>query len=137
YGLGRTYRVLLDLLTVKFLSTYATKPLYLFGRFAMAIFGLAGLLATIMTVLRITSGFFFVNSPLLVLTAVLILIGSQTIFMGLLAEINMRTYHESQQKPTYVVRHRLGFQLVPLPEQVEEAVQAPASMVAAAFEVVA
>jgi glycosyltransferase involved in cell wall biosynthesis len=136
YGLGRIYRVILDLLTVKFLSSYATKPLYLFGRFALAIFSLAGLLAAIMIVLRITSGFFFVNSPLLVVTAVLVLIGSQTILMGLLAEINMRTYHESQHKPTYVVRQRLGFQLVPVPQRVEEPVQSPLPKIVAA-EVVA
>ena len=128
YGLGRIYRVILDLLTVKFLSSYATKPLYLFGRFALAIFGLAGLLATVMVVLRFTSGFFFVNSPLLIVTAVLVLIGSQTILMGLLAETNMRTYHESQRKPTYVVRHRIGFPLpaiVDAGERVSEAVQPP------------
>ena len=127
YGLGRIYRVILDLLTVKFLGSYATKPLYLFGRFSLAIFSLAGLLATIMLLLRIVSGFFFVNSLLLIVTGVLVLIGSQTILMGLLAEINMRTYHESQRKPTYVVRQRLGFQLMPLPQCVEETVQPPAN----------
>ncbi|HLG71508.1 MAG TPA: glycosyltransferase family 2 protein [Chloroflexota bacterium] len=115
YGLGRIYRVLLDLLTVKFLSSYATKPLYLFGRFALGIFGLAGVLAAVMLALRIVDGFFFVNSPLLIVTAVLVLIGSQTILLGLLAEMNMRTYHESQAKPTYVVRRRLGFELAPVP----------------------
>lgn len=122
YGIGRVYRVLLDLLTVKFLSSYATKPLYMFGRFALAIFGLAALLATVMVVLRIVSAFFFVNSPLLIVTAVLALIGSQTILMGLLAEINMRTYHESQRKPTYVVRHRIGFPPPTLPERNEHMV---------------
>ncbi|MHB8621040.1 MAG: glycosyltransferase family 2 protein [Chloroflexota bacterium] len=109
YGLGRIYRVLLDLLTVKFLTTYATKPLYLFGRVAISIFGLAMALVVVMVVQRIALGFFFVNSPLMLVTAVLVLISAQTILMGLLAEINMRTYHESQHKPTYVIRWRLGF----------------------------
>jgi glycosyltransferase involved in cell wall biosynthesis len=104
YGLGRIFRVLMDLLTVKFLTTYATKPLYLFGRFALCIFSLAGLLAVTMVVQRFGSGFFFVNSPLLIVTAMLMIIGSQTILMGLLAELGMRTYHESQQKLTYIIR---------------------------------
>src|SRR6185437_11712348 len=67
YGLGRIYRVLLDLVTVKFLSAYATKPLYFFGRFALSLFGLAGLCVLAMIVLRFFEGFFFVNSPLLML----------------------------------------------------------------------
>jgi len=104
YGLSRIFRVLLDLLTVKFLTTYATKPLYLFGRFALWIFALAGLLALTMVVQRVATGFFFVNSPLLTVTAMLMVIGSQTILMGLLAELGMRTYHESQQKSTYIIR---------------------------------
>jgi len=110
YGMSRIYRVALDLLTVKFLSTYATKPLYLFGRFALALLGLAFICFAAMVVLRITAGFFFVNSPLFLLTAVLLILASQTVLFGLLGEITMRTYHESQQKPTYTVRHVVGLQ---------------------------
>jgi len=110
YGMSRIYRVALDLLTVKFLSTYATKPLYLFGRFALALLGLAFICFAAMVDLRITAGFFFVNSPLFLLTAVLLILASQTVLFGLLGEITMRTYHESQQKPTYTVRHVVGLQ---------------------------
>jgi glycosyltransferase involved in cell wall biosynthesis len=110
YGISRIYRVALDLLTVKFLSTYATKPLYLFGRFALALLALAFMCFAAMVVLRITAGFFFVNSPLLLLTAVLFILASQTVLFGLLGEITMRTYHESQQKPTYTVRNVVGLQ---------------------------
>jgi glycosyltransferase involved in cell wall biosynthesis len=104
YGLARTLKVVLDLLTVKFLGSYSTKPIYIFG-------GL-GFISMILSVLSIVvagfdkfiNGVSLIQSPLLLLSAMLFIVGVQLILMGLLAEIGVRTYHESQTKPTYVVR---------------------------------
>lgn len=104
YGLERTVKVVLDLFTVKFLVSYASKPIYLFG-------GAGGLLmlisAAIMSYLVIRRIFFLVgiaNSPLLQISAMFFILGFQSILMGLIAELLVRTYHESQRKPTYRIR---------------------------------
>lgn len=105
YGISRTFRVVLDLLTVKFFLGYAKRPLHMFGMLGMLSGGLGGLLLTILTVQRL---FFHVplgNRPILLLAVMLVLIGLQFICFGLLAEILVRTYHESQQKKTYSVRN--------------------------------
>jgi glycosyltransferase involved in cell wall biosynthesis len=109
YGLGRTWKVILDLITVKFLGSFSTKPIYIFG-------GLGGLttLGAIFCVLLMLYQKFFTSShlsmnrnPLLILTAVLMIATVQFILMGLLAELQVRTYHESQNRPTYVIREIL------------------------------
>lgn len=104
YGLERTAKVVLDLFTVKFLVSYASKPIYLFG-------GAGGLLmiisAVIMFYLSVRRLFFSVsigNSPLLQMSAMFFILGFQSILMGLIAELLVRTYHESQRKPTYRIR---------------------------------
>jgi len=104
YGLERTAKVVLDLFTVKFLVSYASKPIYLFG-------GAGGLLmivsAVIMFYLSVRRVFFSVsiaNSPLLQISAMFFILGFQSILMGLIAELLVRTYHESQRKPTYRIR---------------------------------
>ena len=105
YGLTRTLRVLLDLITVKFLAGYSTKPIYAFG-FVGILLGLASLLsvgaavgqAVLPPYVRIH------NNPLTLLGAILIVLAIQIILMGLLAEIIMRTYYESQGKRTYMIR---------------------------------
>ena len=104
YGLERTAKVVLDLFTVKFLVSYASKPIYLFG-------GAGGLLmivsAVIMFYLSVRRLFFSVsiaNSPLLQISAMFLILGFQSILMGLIAELLVRTYHESQRKPTYRIR---------------------------------
>ncbi len=108
YGLTRTLRVILDLLTVKFLSGYATRPGHLFGLLGL----LAMLAGTIITgYLGIQRLFFYVelgDRPLLLLGILLVIIGVQFITIGLLGEILVRTYHESQGKPIYVVKEILG-----------------------------
>lgn len=104
YGIARTVKVLLDLMTVKFLGSYSTKPTYVFGSMGVAALVL-GLLSGITVVCRkLFQDHSMIESPLLLLTAMLFIIGVQLILMGFLAEIAVRTYHESQSKPTYVIR---------------------------------
>jgi glycosyltransferase involved in cell wall biosynthesis len=105
YGFSRTLRVVLDLITVKMLGTYSTKPIYLFGFMGFALWGLATLAAAVVIVQKITPPYPYAhNNPLLLLAIFLGTLGMQFILMGLLAELVIRTYHESQGKPTYVVR---------------------------------
>jgi glycosyltransferase involved in cell wall biosynthesis len=110
YGLARTLKVVLDLITVKFLGSFSTKPIYVFGGLGV-LSGLAGILSG----LAVLYQKFFSHShlamnrnPLLTLTAMLITATIQFILMGLLAEMLVRTYHESQNRPTYVIKEVLG-----------------------------
>src|SRR5581483_11285563 len=108
YGIGRTTKVVLDLLTLKFLSTYSTKPIYLFGGLGFGCWGL-GLLALVVSVAqRFVDGTRINRNPLFTIGLILGLVGLQFILMGLLAELMIRIYHESQDKPTYVVRDYAG-----------------------------
>jgi glycosyltransferase involved in cell wall biosynthesis len=104
YGLGRTVRVLLDLLTVKFLMSYGTRPIQVFGLIGLVVGGAGTLLAAILSYERIVLGMPLANRPILLLAILLILVGVQFVFNGLLAEMQVRTYHESQRKPIYIVR---------------------------------
>jgi len=108
YGIGRTMRVILDLMTVKFLLSYSTRPLQIFGLIGIpmgvvgtAILGYLG----IMRILGLTS--LNERMPLVTLGMLLVFIGLQFITLGLIAELQSRTYHESQNKPVYVVRRVL------------------------------
>jgi len=107
YGLGRTWKVILDLITVKFLGSFSTKPIYIFGGLGglMALF--AFLLGLMVISQKVNAGVDMSGNPLLLLTAVLFLTTIQFILMGLLAELLVRTYHESQNRPTYVIREIL------------------------------
>lgn len=104
YGIGRTGKVLLDLMTVKFLGTYATKPIYLFGGFGLTCLFLGFLTFVWMLYLKYGEGLSMILTPLPVLTAMLEILGVQFLMMGLLAELVVRTYHESQRKKIYVLR---------------------------------
>jgi glycosyltransferase involved in cell wall biosynthesis len=110
YGITRTLRVVLDLMTVKFLSSYKTRPLQMFGSVGGAM-GLAGLLMMgwlagirLMGMLGFMPDESIGNRPMLIVGAILVLGGLNMIMTGLLAEMQSRTYHESQDKPTYVIR---------------------------------
>ncbi len=109
YGLGRITKVVLDLITVKFLGSYSTKPIYVFGGLG----GLSALGAFMVGLIVLYQKFMAARpiamnrNPLLILTAVLILATIQFILMGLIAELLVRTYHESQSRPTYVIREIL------------------------------
>jgi glycosyltransferase involved in cell wall biosynthesis len=122
YGISRTIRVILDLLTVKFLLSYSTRPLQIFGLFglAMVVPGvlITGYLAFIKAVLGQSIG----NRPLLLFGILLVSTGVQLLTLGLLAELQARTYHESQDKPTYVIREiRESPVLAPAPREYHRA----------------
>ncbi|MFL5733732.1 MAG: glycosyltransferase family 2 protein, partial [Chloroflexia bacterium] len=104
YGLARTIKVVLDLLTVKFLGSYSTKPIYVFGGLGLSSISLSLVSLTLALLDKFVNGVSLIQSPLLLLAAMLFIIGVELILMGFLAEISVRTYHESQAKPTYVVR---------------------------------
>jgi glycosyltransferase involved in cell wall biosynthesis len=111
YGISRTIRVVLDLMTVKFLSTYSTRPLQMFGGIGLAM-GFAGtVICAYMAYLKIVYNPGIANRPLLLLGALLILVGINLVMMGLLGEMQARTYHESQNKPIYVIREILETEL--------------------------
>ena len=103
YGIARTFRVVLDLMTVKFLSSYKTRPLQMFGSIGLTM-GTLGLLMCAWVIYQRFFGFQSANRPLFIVGAFLVLGGLQMITSGLQAEMISRTYHESQDKPTYVIR---------------------------------
>jgi len=108
YGISRTLRVVLDLMTVKFLLTYSTKPIQLFGKWGVYTL-LAGCLSGGATLyMKIFENVSMNRNPLLILTAFLLFMGIQFIVLGLLGELNARTYFESQGKPIYVIRDRVN-----------------------------
>ena len=109
YGLSRTLKVVFDLMTIKFMASYQTKPIYVFGSFGMLAF-LISLLAGLYAVfLKLFHRADFVQTPLPILAIVMFAVGIQFLLMGLLAEMLVRTYHESQAKSIYAVRERMGF----------------------------
>ncbi len=104
YGLERTAKVMLDLVTVKFLSSYANKPIYLFGGTGFVLIVIAALLLFYLFVRRVFIGVSVLGSPLFQVSTMVSILGFQSILMGLIAELLVRTYHESQGKPTYTVK---------------------------------
>ncbi len=108
YGLDRTLKVILDLFTVKFLLNYSHKPMRLFGGVGMLLFSGGGILLFYLFIRRTFGGVPVLGSPLFQLGVMLFIMGSQSILMGLIAELLARTYHESQSKPTYTIRTVLG-----------------------------
>ena len=107
YGLLRTFRVILDLLTVKFLLSYATRPLHIFGLAGLLSGAIGFLMALYLSVQKALYGVDIGGRPLLLLAVLLIVIGCQFIIMGLLGEMLARTYHESQNKPIYAIKEIL------------------------------
>jgi glycosyltransferase involved in cell wall biosynthesis len=107
YGLSRTFKVILDLITVKFLVSFSTKPIYIFGGLGMmTIFG-SVVCGLIVIYQKLFSNFSMNRNALFYLTVLLIIASIQFVLMGLLAEMLVRTYHESQNRPTYVIKEIL------------------------------
>ena len=104
YGISRTIRVILDLITVKFLLSYSTRPLQIFGLVGMTMGLVGGGVALWLAYLKIVEQQGIGDRPLLLLAILLIFTGFQFITIGLLAELQARTYHESQSKPIYMIR---------------------------------
>jgi hypothetical protein len=107
YGLSRTIRVVLDLLTVKFLLSYSTRPLQMFGLIGLVLAGSGFVITAWLAVQRLFFQQAIGDRPLLLLGILLLFLGVQFVTLGLLAELQTRTYHESQDKPTYVIREIL------------------------------
>jgi glycosyltransferase involved in cell wall biosynthesis len=104
YGIGRTIRVVLDLATVKFLLSYSTRPLQIFGLIGLLTGGVGAIITAYLAYIRLFTSQGIGDRPLLLLGVMLIFIGVQLVTFGLLAEVMARTYYESQDKPTYVIR---------------------------------
>jgi glycosyltransferase involved in cell wall biosynthesis len=107
YGISRTVRVVLDLLTVKFLLSYSTRPLQIFGLVGFAMMAPGALVIGWLAYVKLIENQAIGNRPLLLFGILLFLTGLQFVTLGLLAELQARTYHESQNKPIYVVREIL------------------------------
>jgi glycosyltransferase involved in cell wall biosynthesis len=108
YGLERVVPVILDLINVKFLVSYSTRPIQVFGKVGIASF-LAGFLFLALTVfMKYFAGYNITGNPFFILSALCVLVGFQFICIGLLGEITIRTYYELHEKPTYVVRERFN-----------------------------
>lgn len=108
YGLERTTKVILDLMTVKFLSSYGSKPNYLFGGLGLIMMAISFALVIFLVINRLVAGEHIVRSPLLQMSVMLFMLGVQSILLGLIAELLVRTYHESQKKATYTIRKLLN-----------------------------
>lgn len=108
YGISRTIRVLLDLITVKFLLSFSTKPLQFFGPVGLLSSAGGFLISLYLSMEKFIRGRDIGGRPLLLLGALLIIVGIQFIGMGLLGELLVRVYHETQKKPIYVVKTVLG-----------------------------
>ena len=104
YGLSRTFSVILDLLTLKFFGSFISNPLRVFGGFGLVLMGLSFLVGFIMIFQKFYYGLSLIQTPLLLLSSMLFILGFFCILQGFTAELLIRTYHESQGKPTYIVR---------------------------------
>jgi len=111
YGLGRTFRVLMDLLTIFFMKRFLTRPMHVFGWFGLLSMLLGVATGLYLTFIKFALGESIGDRPLLFLTVVLFLTGVQLFSFGLLAELLMRTYHESQKRPIYRIREIVGAKL--------------------------
>lgn len=105
YGLERIIKVVLDLFTVKFLSGYVNKPIYLFGGFGMSLMSLSSFGFLYLAYRKFYLNLSTFDSPFLILSVMFFILGVQSVLLGLIAEIVVRTYHESQSKPIYNVRY--------------------------------
>jgi len=104
YGLTRTLKVILDLLTVKFLISFSNKPIYLFGGTGIILMVVSLAIFAFLLLRRIWVGISVTTSPFFQMGSMFFILGFQSILMGLIAEMLVRTYHESQRKPTYNIR---------------------------------
>ena len=108
YGISRTIRVILDLITVRFLLSYSTRPIQIFGGLGLLSFGVGALLGVYLSFVKLALGQDIGSRPLLLLAVLLMLVGVQLVSMGLLGELVVRTYYEAQGKPIYTVREVLA-----------------------------
>jgi glycosyltransferase involved in cell wall biosynthesis len=110
YGLKRTLKVLLDLTTVWFLRRYETKPVYVFGGLGMGAFAIGGVLCALVLAEKIHDQVYVHRNPLFIIAITCFLAGAQFLGTGMLSEVMMRTYFESQSKTAYRISERVGFE---------------------------
>ena len=118
YGLSRTFKVVLDLMVVKFLASFATKPVYVFGGFGLLSFACAAAAFLWALYYKVAGLKDFVETPLPLVTVMFTLVGALSLLMGLLAELVVRTYYESQDKRPYLIAEELNRPEKPLPRAV-------------------
>lgn len=116
YGLRRTVKVIYDLITIKFMMSYMTKPLYIFGTAGVLAFGVAFLSTLGAIYQKMVLGTSFIRTPLTILAMIMFMLGIQLVLLGLIAEILVRTYHESQGKSIYIVKTKLNLESEPANE---------------------
>ena len=107
YGISRTFRVILDLMTVKFLLSYSNRPIHVFGLIGMGSFSLGGIIALLLILQRQIYNIPLSDRPLFLLAVLFLFMGIQFISLGLISELQIRTYHESQNKPIYYIKEVL------------------------------
>ncbi|MDH3972668.1 MAG: glycosyltransferase family 2 protein [Deltaproteobacteria bacterium] len=108
YGISRTFKVILDLIAVKFLLSYSTMPTRLFGKLGFSAFAFSFFSFGLTLYMKFFDGLSMNRNPLFLLSVLIFFMGVQFISIGLIAEINVRTYHESQGKPIYVIKETMG-----------------------------
>ncbi len=118
YGISRTFRVLLDLITIRYLQGYMTRPIRIFGKWGIVLGALGFLLGLWLTIQKVFMGQSLGNRPALVLAVLLLVMGVQLVSLGLLGEMVMRTYFESQDLKTYRVREIVDLEAVAAPKQI-------------------
>ncbi|MDI7258305.1 MAG: glycosyltransferase family 2 protein [Thermodesulfobacteriota bacterium] len=107
YGMGRVFKVILDLMVVKFLMSYSQKPIYVFGGMGLLMIISSFISGGYAIYLKLFKGVSFILTPLPLLSVLLLMLGFLSILMGFLAEILTRTYYESQGKPTYHIKETI------------------------------
>jgi glycosyltransferase involved in cell wall biosynthesis len=107
YGPGRIIRTVLDLMTVRFLSGYSTRPIQIFGLIGVIMGAIGGLWTAILVFEKVALGYSLGRRPALLLAVLLVVVGVQFVSLGLIGEMLARTYHESQGKPIYVIKEEL------------------------------
>jgi len=112
YNLTRTFRVILDLITIKFLQAYVTRPMHLMGGLGLASLCLGVISLVVAIVMKSVSGIFLTGNPFLLLSALLVMVAFQFFSMGLLGELLTRTYFDSTRRRTYSVRQTMNIPVV-------------------------
>lgn len=108
YGMERILKVIMDLIVVYFMASYANKPIYFFGSLGLGSIFLSFLTGSYAIYRKVVLGHSFIETPLPLLTTLLLIMGAMFILMGIIADLLMRTYHESQNKPVYLIRRSVN-----------------------------
>ncbi len=108
YGLIRIFKVILDLLVVKFIENYYNKPIYFFGGMGLTVIGVGGLLSILVLIQKFYYGIWVHKNPIMILAVMLFIVGIQFVLFGILAEIEVRTFFEVKKSPLYLIREKIN-----------------------------